>query len=359
MRKILIISSHPSSGWSMIKFSEMVRFAVGQDSRILNYIPPNRLSSKFTDRRLKGFAIYLERKIYSTVYLFCLNKIIKPRVILLCDHSDSYLVSLISKKKIIIFCHDLFAIKAMMGEIEGVSQSLRVRLELKFNLQILKKASRLIAVSESMRNEIFKIIPTATIHVISPTVLPSTYDKIERSILVDYCLLPMNDHWRKNRLQGITVFSKVHKIFRGKLHLVIVGNDLSFNELNFIKRESIESYVILTSNLPEVQMRNLYKYCKFVLFTSKYEGFGLPIIEANYHARLAIHTELPVLDEVAGGKNISVGINLEHVDWLKVCQKVQSAIARKSAKRHFENHYSFAIFKSKLDSILELEPKSF
>jgi len=352
MKKAIVVCSHPFSGWSMVKFSEMVRSVVAIDPQIVCYIPPNHLSKIIKSKRIRSFAIYLEKKVYSSLHLFFLYKFYKPEKILLCDHSDTFLVSLIPKNKLIVVCHDLFAIQAMEGLIKDIPQSFRVKLELKINFYALKRASRLIVDSNTMQNQVLQMIPNAVTSVISPTVIPIKQVSCKPLVQVRYCLLPMNYHWRKNRLLGLKIYSKILESFRQELFLVIVGNSLSDEENTFIGSKSLEPNILHFSNLDEDQMRNLYKFCEFVLFMSKFEGFGLPIIEANFHSRLVVHSDLPVLNEVAGGKNISIGENLEEIDWKKTSQTVLNAKSRKQANLHFESNYSFDIFKSKLLNLL-------
>lgn len=343
----------------MVKFSEMVRVAAPSGSQIINYIPSNRISKRIRHVKLQKIVIYIEKKICTPLHVFFIVQKFKAYQILVCDHSDAHVVSLIVNKKVLIFCHDLFAIQAMQGRIENIQQNLRIRLELKFNLHLLTRASKLIAISYSTQKEIIEMIPRADVLVISPTVLPEISNNLRQITSGPYCLLPMNEHWRKNRIQGIQVYSQIRKQFRENLRLVIIGNKLSKNELETISRENLENSVLVLTNLSETQMQNHYKFCEFVIFTTKYEGFGLPIIEANYFSRIAIHSGLDVLNEVGGARNVSLAQDLGNVDWPAIYEFICSQTARFAAKLHYENHYSFEVFSSKLNSALEIEPRTF
>ena len=55
-----------------------------------------------------------------------------------------------------------------------------------------------------------------------------------------------------------------------------------------------------SSNLSETEMINKYKECDLVTFVSTYEGFGMPILEANSVGRPVITSNIYSMPEVAG-----------------------------------------------------------
>lgn len=54
------------------------------------------------------------------------------------------------------------------------------------------------------------------------------------------------------------------------------------------------------SNVSNVELANCYKECDIVFFASEYEGFGVPILEANSIGRPVVTSDITSMPEVAG-----------------------------------------------------------
>jgi glycosyltransferase involved in cell wall biosynthesis len=80
-------------------------------------------------------------------------------------------------------------------------------------------------------------------------------------------------------------------------HLQIIGK-LSGAQEATLKRFGIEFST--DANISDQQLVEMYKQCDMVIFASTYEGFGLPIIEANAVGRPVITGNILSMPEVAG-----------------------------------------------------------
>jgi len=85
--------------------------------------------------------------------------------------------------------------------------------------------------------------------------------------------------------------------------LVIVG-ELNNSHLSLLnaKRISYENY----TNLSRGQLLDQYLKCDMLMFASTYEGFGMPIIEANAVGRPVLTSKLWSMPEVAGKSAVLV-----------------------------------------------------
>lgn len=74
-------------------------------------------------------------------------------------------------------------------------------------------------------------------------------------------------------------------------------------KLNKEQREVLESNGIAYVNqwnLSDEQVAEKYRECDMVIFASTYEGFGMPIVEANATGRAVVTSDIPPMTAVAG-----------------------------------------------------------
>lgn len=79
-------------------------------------------------------------------------------------------------------------------------------------------------------------------------------------------------------------------------HLRIIGK-LSDDEINFLNTLDLKYSNVF--NISDEQILKEYELCDFLLFASLYEGFGLPVLEAQATGRPVITSDISPLTEVA------------------------------------------------------------
>ncbi len=101
---------------------------------------------------------------------------------------------------------------------------------------------------------------------------------------------------RKNHKSLLEVLGKIHK----PLHVVFIGKGNSFKaELQNVFMKKISHHNIqFLENLDEISLRKIYYRSKLFVSPSLYEGFGMPLIEANASGCYICCSDIPIFKEI-------------------------------------------------------------
>ncbi|MBC7439638.1 MAG: glycosyltransferase [Flavobacterium sp.] len=94
-------------------------------------------------------------------------------------------------------------------------------------------------------------------------------------------------------------------------HLVIVGGSTPYTTevLNYIAENKMESKVLFIKNLNSKELAIIYQLATLFVYTSIFEGFGIPIIVALYSKTPVIATKNGVFPEAGGPDSIYIDSN--------------------------------------------------
>jgi glycosyltransferase involved in cell wall biosynthesis len=208
---------------------------------------------------------------------------------------------------------------------------LRRALHFRLTRHVLKRASRILAVSNYTKSEIEKLFS------VSGTRIEVVYNAIDERFLrghasaaerqrlaerylVNYPFLlytgRISPH--KNLVRIIEAFSalKVQLEKEEKftdLKLIIIGDELSKHPdlRRTVVRSGVQNDVRFLGFIPIEMLRVFYDAAKIFVFPSLYEGFGLPPLEAMAHGTPVVTSNTTSLPEVVG--NAAVLVNPENV----------------------------------------------
>jgi len=172
----------------------------------------------------------------------------------------------------------------------------------------------IICVSESTKNDLNKLFPKSKIKSIViplgkderfiPTLskkdIIKTLEKYQ--IDSDYILFIGTLEPRKNLISLINAFKKVQLNGFNNYKLVIAGRKGWFYKPIFeiVKRNNLEKQVIFTGFIDEHDKPFLISGAKIFVYPSKYEGFGIPVLEALSCGIPTITSNISSMPEVAG-----------------------------------------------------------
>ena len=240
---------------------------------------------------------YIWQTLWLNSFVYINTLILKPKVFI----SPSFIMPYLTRKKTkyITVIHDLCSIRP--NEMKNYSQFI-------FNLSIkiaIKKADIIVTVSETVRQELIKKfdIPPERIKVVYNSIAEHFInDRNNLEILTKYNIQKNNYilsvatlNKRKNIPELIKAFESISNKYPD-MKLVLVGGMGNENRAKLTKHPNI----IFTGYIPDENIPTLYKNALLYVFPSLYEGFGTPIIEAQYSGCLLLCSDIPVFREIAG-----------------------------------------------------------
>ena len=206
------------------------------------------------------------------------------------------------------------------------TSSLRRSLHFYLTRRVLRKAARVIAVSQFTKNEIEKLlaIPDERIEVVYNAIderflhghaTEADRELIAQRYLVNYPFILYAGAIRphKNVVRIIEAFSALKSELQKEqqfpdLKLIIIGDDLSSHPRlrRTVVRSGVQNDVRFLGFVPIEVLRIFYDVAKIFVFPSLYEGFGLPPLEAMAHGTPVVTSNTSSLPEVAGGAALLV-----------------------------------------------------
>ena len=178
----------------------------------------------------------------------------------------------------------------------------------------VKNINNIIVVSNSMKEQVQKLFPQKKITVIPNNVELNKfkYDNVyaknvlkKFNIKNKYLLSIGHIEERKNYinlLKAFAIFSKKHI----DCSLIIVGfvgqKNIRDKLTIYIKINNLSARVLLLDDVSETEKIILYKQAELFIFPSKYEGFGIPILEAMSLRCPLVLSDIPVFKEITENK---------------------------------------------------------
>lgn len=233
-----------------------------------------------------------------------------------CDHSNSIYVPARSTVPYVVTCHDLLAVRGALGDETDCPASAVGRQLQKQILRGLGRAHALACVSTATLRDARRLLNGYSGEVVlAPNALNYPYGRIDGASArrhvaeipglgaeCPYILHVGSNLRRKNRLSVIKAVASVASVWHGKI--VFAGQPLDIDLRNLASELHIGDRIVDVVQPSNELLDALYCCALALLFPSRFEGFGWPVIEAQACECPVICSDREPLPEVSGGAAI-------------------------------------------------------
>ena len=230
----------------------------------------------------------------------------------ICDHSNSVYVPRRPRRPYVVTCHDLLAVRGALGEDTDCPASPVGRYLQRTILSGLRRAHAVACVSHATLSDAQRLLGAdyrGRLTLI-PNALNYPYQRLDEQEArrrvatcgiagdASYILHVGNDQPRKNRVLVLEAFARICTSWPGQL--VLAGQPMQEEMRRRAASLGIAERVIEIVKPSNELLQALYNAAHALVFPSRFEGFGWPIIEAQASGCPVICSDRAPLPEVAG-----------------------------------------------------------
>ena len=211
---------------------------------------------------------------------------------------------LLNKKNVLIpTIHDM--IPFMVENKYSLLRSIYIKVLSKKAAQI---SDKIITVSEFSKCDIAKIanVEKSKIEVIYNFIPEINFTSNNKSdpYFVTICTIEPGKNI-ENMIIGFDKFLKRNNEYSHYKYIIIGQFGWNYNSIiKLIQNLKLEQKIKLTGYLDDIDKNTILKNCTGMIYLSKYEGFGIPPLEAMYYGKVSIVSDSSSLPEVVGNAGI-------------------------------------------------------
>ncbi|CAN7572029.1 glycosyltransferase family 1 protein [Variovorax sp. LjRoot84] len=359
--KVLLIGNYvPDGQTSMLAFKRILERELprnGCELRVLT--PPRRVQRVPTTSRLWKWLGYVDKFI---LFIPSIGRHLRwADVVHVTDHSNGMYIPWVKKKPNVITCHDVIAVQAAKGMVEGWNVSWTGRLFQRLIVKGLAAADLVTCVSDLTRRELLALglaqEPRVSVVLnglnddfrpVPPEEAQPLVEGLGISVHDNYLIHVGWDLARKNRRTVLEAFIALQEraaasgVAAPVQQLLFVGPELVPEMAELARKHGVDDRVTTVQGVSHEQLRALYAGATALLFPSLQEGFGWPIIEAQACGCPVITSDLAPMNEI-GGPGV---VYVDPHDPAAIAEAIEQAAPRFEEMRRLgiENatHYSAA-----------------
>jgi|GEM_PF-3147093 len=277
---------------------------------------------KFDNIEIVKFEINAKKYFLRMIYIHILLPIfcIKNNVNLL--HKLASEIPIFSTAPLIVTIHDFmmeYCLENNLHPKTSILESLKIWYFLNIAKTALRKAKYLITPSNTIRKEAisrYKVNPdkifVAELGAEDFTCVSKTVKEGPINIYYIAAFLPHKGHSK-----AIKIFQILRDKYNVNAHLHFRGNvndEAFYNRvMNEVNQSSIKNKIFIINYDKNSSLNEIYSEADCVWLFSEYEGFGLPLLEAQIHGIPVICSDIAIFQEVVSDSAILVKGSDDHI----------------------------------------------
>ncbi|MGO4394087.1 glycosyltransferase family 4 protein [Variovorax sp. M-6] len=318
MKVLLVANYEPDAQTSMLAFRRVLERELprlGCEVRVV--APPPRVQRFASSWRWRKWFGYVDKFI-----LFIPSLARQARwadVVHVTDHSNAMYIPWVDGKPNVISCHDVIAVQAAQGMVEGWNVGWSGRLFQRLIVKGLARADVVACASDLTRRELIALsvvresrVTTAR-HGLNDDFSPVPLE--EAQPLVASLGIPAGEPFllhvglelpRKNRRRVLETFIALRQRAAAEgrpamvERLVFVGPEPGPELVELARQHGVADRVMAVQGVSHQQLRAVYASATALLFPSLQEGFGWPVIEAQACGCPVFTSDLAPMNEIGG-----------------------------------------------------------
>lgn len=277
----------------------------------------------------------------------------KPSIVHICDHSNAMYDGWIKHVPVVVTCHDLLAVRGALGEETNSPASLTGKILQRWILHGLRRASEVACDSQATEADARRLVSRGAA---SPKVelvrlglnypfrkLPEAEASARLAKIPHFNLdAPFVLHVgsnlrRKNRDGALRIFARCKEKWTARL--VFVGDALTPELLALAERLGVSDRIAQAPDASDELLEALYTRALALLYPSRFEGFGWPVIEAQACGCPVVCSNSGPLPEAAGDAGLFHNVDDEAgfaADLLRLSDPAERRIWSEKSLRNAE-----------------------
>jgi len=237
-----------------------------------------------------------------------------PSIVHICDHSNAMYDGQIGGVPVVVTCHDLLAVRGALGEETNCPASFTGKILQRWILRGLRRAALIACDSKATYDDALRLVrhdsDSPKIEVVTlglnypylklqETETSARLAKVPRfNRELPFILHVGSNLRRKNRDGVLRIFARCKDKWNGRL--VFAGDILDPELMSLAEKLGVSDRVIQLKDPTNDLLEALYNRAVALMYPSRFEGFGWPVIEAHACGCPVICSNSGPLPEAAG-----------------------------------------------------------